>query len=174
MRFVMATSILVLIGVAPASADELPSRKPGLWEVRTSVENRNGPGPVIQQCIDATTDQMMQSSAGPYSAQACPKRDVQRSANSTTIDSTCTIAGKTATAHAVVTGSFDSAYTMTVTAQSEDVPGGTMSMTTTAKWLGPCTADQKPGDMIMGNGIKVNILDLQKRSTSPGIPLPPR
>jgi hypothetical protein len=28
--------------------------------------------------------------------------------------------------------------------------------------------------MIMGNGIKVNILDLQKRSTSPGIPLPPR
>jgi hypothetical protein len=35
-------------------------------------------------------------------------------------------------------------------------------MTIVAKWLGPCTVDQKPGDMIMGNGMKFNILDLQK------------
>jgi len=41
-----------------------------------------------------------------------------------------------------------------------------------AKWLGPCAADQKPGDMIMGNGFKVNILEMQKRGLSQGIPLP--
>jgi hypothetical protein len=39
------------------------------------------------------------------------------------------------------------------------------------KWLGPCAADQKPGDMIMG-GIKLNILDMQKNGLSQGIPLP--
>ena len=29
-----------------------------------------------------------------------------------------------------------------------------------AKWLGPCAADQKPGDMIMPNGMKLNIQNL--------------
>jgi hypothetical protein len=170
MRIIGVTSILVVICAMPALADEMPSRKPGLWEVKMNVENLNAPGQVIQQCIDATTDQMMQSSASPNSQGACSKRDVQRSANSITIDSTCTVAGKTITAHSVITGSFDSAYTMTVTSQGEAMPGGKMTMTMSAKWLGQCTADQKPGDMIMGNGRKINILDMQKRSTSPGIP----
>ena len=174
MRLIGATSILVLICTTPATAAELPSRKPGLWQVKTSIENSNAPARVIQQCIDATTDQMMQSSAGPFAPAACPERDVQNSVNSITIDSVCTVGGKTATAHSVVTGSFDSAYTMTVTSQSEDIPGGKMIMTMDAKWLGPCTADQKPGDIVMGNGVKVNLPELQKQSTSPGAALPSR
>ena len=174
MRLIAATSLLVLIGTMPAPAAELPSRKPGLWQVKTSIENSNAPARAIQQCIDATTDQMMQSSAGPFAPAACPRRDVQTSANSITIDSTCTVGGKTATAHSVVTGSFDSAYTMTVTSQSEDIPGGKMIMTMDAKWLGPCTADQKPGDIVMGNGVKVNLPELQKQSTSPSVALPSR
>jgi hypothetical protein len=44
-------------------------------------------------------------------------------------------------------------------------------MTMSAKWLGPCAADQRPGDMIMPNGMKINILDLQKRGV-PGAPPP--
>jgi hypothetical protein len=36
-----------------------------------------------------------------------------------------------------------------------------------AKWLGPCTGDQKPGDMIMGNGMKFNVLDMQKQGGQP-------
>ena len=54
------------------------------------------------------------------------------------------------------------------------MPAGKMTMTIAATWLGPCAADQKPGDMIMGNGTKVNIPDMRKRGPSPGIPLPPR
>jgi Protein of unknown function (DUF3617) len=158
----------------PVSAAELPSRKPGLWQVKTSIESSNAPSRVIQQCIDAATDQMLQSSAGPFAPAACPERDVQRSENSITIDSICTVGGKTATAHSVITGSFDSAYTMTVTSQSPDIPGGKMVMTMEAKWLGPCTEDQKPGDVVLGNGVKINIPEMQKRNTSPGIPLPPR
>jgi hypothetical protein len=167
-----ATAVLVLASVLPAMAAELPTRKAGLWEVKTSFENRNGAGPAIQQCIDAATDQMMQSGAGPLAQAACSRRDIQRSGNSVTIDSACTVGGKAATSHAVITGSFDSAYTMTVTSESAGLPGGKMTMTMAAKWLGPCAADQKPGDMIMGNGLKMNILDMQKRGLSQGVPLP--
>jgi Protein of unknown function (DUF3617) len=174
MRLSRSISLLVLIYAMPVSAAELPSRKPGLWQVKTSIESSNAPSRVIQQCIDAATDQMLQSSAGPFAPAACPERDVQRSENSITIDSICTVGGKTATAHSVITGSFDSAYTMTVTSQSPDIPGGKMVMTMEAKWLGPCTEDQKPGDVVLGNGVKINIPEMQKRNTSPGIPLPPR
>jgi hypothetical protein len=166
----IGVTVLALVSIMPSLADELPSRKAGLWEVRTSI---NGPGVTIQQCIDASTDQMTQSSAGPLAQAACPKRDVRTSGDTTTIDSTCTLTGKAASAHAVIAGSFDSAYTMTVTSESEALPGGKVTMTMIAKRLGPCTADQKPGDMILGNGVKINILEMQKRGTSQGVP-PPR
>ena len=42
-----------------------------------------------------------------------------------------------------------------------------MTMTMDAKWLGPCAADQKPGDMIMSNGMKINIPETEKRSIAP-------
>ena len=69
--------VFCLLAMAPAGcawADDLPLRKAGLWEVKMTVENRNAPGQTIQQCIDAATDQMMQSSAGPF-AQAPNVRD---------------------------------------------------------------------------------------------------
>src|SRR5260221_6719904 len=169
-----ATAVLILVCAMPALEAELPTRQAGLWEVKMSLENRNGAGPAIQQCIDASTDQMMQASAGPLAQAACAKHDVRKSGNTITIDATCNLAGKTATSHSVITGSFDSAYTMTVTSQSDALPGGNMTMTMAAKWLGPCAADQKPGDMIMGNGFKVNILEMQKRGLSQGVPLPAR
>lgn len=28
------------------------------------------------------------------------------------------------------------------------------------KWVGPCKPGQKPGDMVMGNGMKMNALDM--------------
>jgi hypothetical protein len=165
-------TLLVALFAIPAAAAEMPARKAGLWEIQMSGAAN---GMAIRQCIDAATDQMMQSRAGqagpPNVAQQCSKRDVQKSGDSITIDSVCTAAGKTMTSHAVVTGSFDSAYTMTVTTQSAAMPGGGMTVTMTAKWLGPCAADQKPGDMIMPNGMKINILDIQKRAM-PGAPPP--
>jgi hypothetical protein len=166
-----ATAILVLAGVLPALGAELPARKAGLWELKMSVENRNGASPSIQQCIEASTDRQMQSVAGPLAEAACSKRDIQKSASGFTIDSTCTFSGKRRTVHSVITGSFESAYTTTVTSEGDGLPG--VPMTIAATWLGPCTADQKPGDMILGNGLKMNILDMQKRGLSQGVPLPP-
>jgi hypothetical protein len=172
MRIVAVGSLLVLSYASVVSAVELPLRKPGLWEVRTTIDNNSAQARMLKQCIDAATDQMLQSNAGPFASSACLGRDVKWSEDSTTIDSTCTIGGRAATAHSVVIGSFDSAYTMTVTSQSEELPGGSMTMTMEAKWLGPCEADQKPGDVVMSNGLKINIPEMQKRSLSSGIPPP--
>ena len=34
------------------------------------------------------------------------------------------------------------------------------TITTTAKWLGPCLAGQKPGDVVMPSGQTMNLNDL--------------
>jgi hypothetical protein len=173
MRRIATALILTLVCAAPAIAAEELSRKPGLWEVRTSIEGASAPARVVQQCIDAATDAMLQSVAGPLNAAACQGRDVQHAGDATTIDFKCSVAGKPATAHTVVSGRLDSAYTMTATAQSEAIPGGKMVMTMDGKWLGPCAADQKPGDVIMPNGAKINVPELQKRALS-NLPLGPQ
>jgi hypothetical protein len=174
MALFRTTSFLVLIFfVIPALSAELPARKPGLWEIQTTLPNPKIPKQVIRQCVDVATDQMMQSRAGVNSQRECSRRDLQKSAGSITIDSTCTTAGKTRTSHVVITGSFDNSYTMTVTSQSEGAPESrTIAMA--AKWIGPCAADQKPGDMIMANGMKMNIMDAQKPGMPASVRQPPQ
>jgi hypothetical protein len=162
-RVALLMSAIVLC-VPPAVAAELPTRKPGLWEVKMISDNR---APlIVQQCVDEATDQMLLQSAGPISVAACTKRDVQQSADGLTVDSTCKVDGKPATARAVITGSLDSAYTMNVTSTGEGVQAG-LTMTLTGKWIGPCPSDQKPGDVIMPGGVKVNIPEMQKRAPAP-------
>ncbi len=160
---------ILVLGVTAASAAELPPRKAGLWIV--SMNTPDGHAVSMQQCTDAKTDAALQSMSGSMVQRACSKRDVQRSGDTITLDSVCTIAGKTRTTHAVITGSFDSNYTMMLTSQGEGAP--TRSTTMTAKWSGPCAAGQKPGDVIMANGFKMNILDMKNGLGQPGMPGPP-
>jgi hypothetical protein len=163
MRAIGVAAALSLLCALPASSAEALSRRAGAWEVKTTIAGSGAPARTIKQCIDADTDQMLQSSAGPFNPAACQQRNMQRSAETTTIDFTCTVGGKPATARSVITGSFDSAYTMTVTAESAELAGGRMIMTIDGKWLGPCPADEKPGDVVLNNGVKVNIPDMQKQ-----------
>jgi len=165
----MSRSVAVLFLAAafamPAAAADMPSRKAGLWEITTHVANH----PMkMQQCIDAATDQAMQSQASSSGAN-CSRRDAQKTATGMTVDSVCTIAGRTMTSHIVVSGSFDSNYSMTITSEGGSLPAA-RTITLEAKWLGPCAADQKPGDMLMSNGVKMNIIDMQKAMRPPGAP----
>jgi Protein of unknown function (DUF3617) len=134
-----AILILVAAFAMPAVAADMPSRKAGLWEIKTQVANRPM---TMQQCIDATTDQAMQSHAA-SSGTNCAKRDVQKTATGITVDSVCTIAGKTMTSHIVVNGSFDSNYTMTITNEGGALPAA-RTITLDAKWLGPCKSPATP------------------------------
>ncbi len=159
------TLFIFFLGVTAASAAELPQRKAGLWDLSIKTA---GHTVSMKQCVDAKTDAALQAMGGALSQRACSKRDIQRSGNTITIDSVCTIAGKTRTAHTVVTGSFESAYTMVITSQGGGMP--TLTTTLTANWTGPCTADQIPGDTIMANGLKMNILNLQNGVAHPMAP----
>ena len=82
----------VAIAASPATAADLPHRKPGLWEVRYLH------GATTQYCIDAAVDKLTLGIAGPLDPDDCQKIDMQRSGDVVTIDFTCTMKGKPATA----------------------------------------------------------------------------
>jgi hypothetical protein len=157
--------VLMLCGVRAVSADpvEMPNRKPGLWEVKINA-GAQMPAMTVQQCTDANTDKDMSTAFSPMAKEMCSKQDMKKTATGMTIDATCKIGGVDSTSHTEINGDFNSAYTVKVTTQNSGAPAGVpreASTTMEAKWAGPCKADQKPGDMIMPGGIKMNIKDMQ-------------
>lgn len=142
--------------VATASAEDVPNRKPGLWEIKSSMQGVPANAmPATQQCIDEKTDVLMQQRAG--QSGACKQMDIKRDGERTTIHSVCTHDQVTATTDAVFTGSFDSSYRGDIKVKYEPPMQGVSqsAMTLQARWLGPCKPGQKPGD-IMINGMKFN------------------
>lgn len=161
-------SALGLLAVLPASlagAVELPMRKAGLWEMKVLRAGSATPDMTMQQCTDATTDKEMSTAVSPVGKEMCSKQDIQKTATGYVTDSVCGIAGVSITSHAEITGDFNSAYTVKSTSRSDSAPAGVpreSATTIEAKWLGACKPDQKPGDIVMPGGMKMNIKDLEK------------
>ena len=168
--------ILACAGVLswPAASAEMPVRKAGLWEMKMTMEGRGMPAMTMQQCTNAATDKLMTSNFGNIGREDCSKRDIQVSGRTVTVDSVCKIGGTTMATHAVVSGDFNAAYTIKVSSKREGGPpapagaAGETNLSIEAKWVGPCKDDQKPGDMILPGGQKVNITDLQNLRFPPG------
>jgi hypothetical protein len=163
--FVSAVFLLALLATPEASAVELPTRKAGLWEMKVLRTGSAVPDMTMQHCTDATTDKEMSTAFSPSGKDVCSKQDIQKTATGYVSDTVCGVAGMTITSHAEITGDFNSAYTVKSTSHSERGPIGPPRDSTTtieAKWLGACKSDQKPGDIVMPGGAKMNITDLEK------------
>lgn len=163
--FCLAVSLLALWPARDAGAVDLPVRKAGLWEMKVLHTGSAVPDMTMQHCTDETTDKDMSTSFSPMAKDICSKQDIQKTATGYVTDSVCGVAGMSIKSHAEIIGDFNSAYTVKSSSHSEGGPAGVPRDSTTtieAKWLGACKADQKPGDIMMPGGMKMNIKDMQK------------
>jgi hypothetical protein len=160
----LALGLLVALPANDARAVDLPTRKAGLWEMKVLRTGSPMPDMTMQHCTDESTDKDMSTAVSPMGKDICSKRDIQKTASGYVSDSVCGIAGMSITSHAEIIGDFNSGYTVKSTSHSEGGPSGTRDTTTTieAKWLGACKADQKPGDIMMPGGMKMNVKDMEK------------
>jgi Protein of unknown function (DUF3617) len=175
MRHPMAcliVSAIAVVAVGPVASLDVPSRKAGLWEMKMVFEGRNTPAHVSHHCVDAETDKLMSSFGNASTKDMCSKMDTQKVGDTYVVDSVCKMGPSTNTSHAVISGDFNSAYTVKMSSATQGGPNlpGTRpdqktEMTVEARWTGACKPDQKPGDIIMSNGVKMNIRDLQKTQT---------
>ena len=154
-----------LLLASAAGADELPMRKAGLWEMKIVKAASKLPDMTMQHCTDPTTDKEMNNSVSPLAKQICSKQDVTKTATGYVSDSVCTVGGVSMTTHAEIVGDFNSAYTVTSKSHIDKGPTGSPLDTTTtieAKWVGDCKPGQKPGDIVMPGGFKLNVKDAEK------------
>lgn len=153
----VAALAAALTALAPAPAwaqDDLPRRKPGLWETTVQLPGARGMTMTAQECIDEKTDQAAQRRAMQDSADAaarCEQRNAKRSAGSFEVDYTCRTAEGKTDGRMVMKGDFSSRYTMDNEARFDPPRHGqaTMRMQMEGVWKGACPADMKPGDRRM-------------------------
>jgi hypothetical protein len=160
----LAGCALALLTSSVAAA-ELPLRKAGLWEMKVVKTGSKLPDMTMQHCTDPTTDKEMSNLVSPLAKQICAKQDVTKTATGYVSDSVCTVSGVATTTHADIVGDFDSGYTVTSKSHIDKGPNGAPLDTVTtieAKWVGACKPDQKPGDIVMPGGFKLNVKDAEK------------
>jgi hypothetical protein len=152
--------VLVMVAVVPlasAAAVELPERKPGLWEITTT--RQDAPPQAVSICVDHATEAGL-SALGTNAAKGmCSKTEINRDGDVLTVDSVCRIGSRQSTTHSVTTFAGDSASHSEIHI-TFDPPLNRRSetnMVKDAKWMGACPAEMTPGDMLLPNGVKMNI-----------------
>ena len=150
--------------VSTAQALDLPKRKSGLWEMTMIGKQTNGQPQTVTTCVDMKADMGLTSSFGDKIPKNCKQPTMKKSAGAITVTSVCKFTDSTVTTTAVLTGDFSSTYKIDRTSTYNPPNKGMKEskQTIDAKWLGACKAGQRPGDMIMPDGAKINITDIQK------------
>jgi len=134
------------VSVSASAADELPTRKPGLWEITTEMSVMGGQQMVMQQCIDDKTDANLLAEATRQQGQCDPPR-ISRDGDRTVVETVCKVEGGKASTRGVFSGQYDSSYQGEVLTRFDPPQHGMKEarMKIDARWQGPCPAGQKPG-----------------------------
>jgi hypothetical protein len=153
---------------AEAQMLELPARKPGQWEVKMTTEKpAGGPNMTMQMCIDPATDRELMEFGLRMSKDTCKRYDMKRKGAAWEIDAECHFGSVTSATHTTISGDFQSVVTVRIEGTTEGMPGAGKGpqptlITQTARWVGAsCAGGMKPGDIDLGNGIKVNVKQLR-------------
>lgn len=162
----LGSVLCLMVSAGSASADELPVRKAGLWEMKLVTSGSPMPEMTMQHCTDETVDKGMSNNVSPMARQICAKQEIKKTATGYVSDSECSVAGVNTTSHAEITGDFNAAYTVKTMSHAQGgiagAAGRDSTTTLQAKWLGACKPDQKPGDIVMPGGFKMNLRDMDK------------
>jgi len=166
-------TLAILIGFSTATYTALaadfpaPARKPGLWKQTITSARAGQPSPPMTStiCLDASVDKTMGVFGNSMGRQVCSKNTVTRTATGYTFASVCQMGGAgTTTSQGSATGDFSRAYKVamrsTTTGAAMAAMNGASTTTIDAAWSGPCPAGQKPGDMTMPNGMRVNMISM--------------
>lgn len=161
MKNALIFCFLACVLVSFAHAEEFPPRKPGLWEL-TMTDEKGVQVNTMKQCTDTATDKQMMNMGNDMMSSmgsTCAKFEMKKEGDAYIANTDCNFSGSRMVSKTVTKGDFDSAYS-SVSSVTYDPPFMGMSKGSVkidAKWLGACSGDQKPGDIIMSNGMKTSL-----------------
>lgn len=161
-----------------AKKSPLPARKSGLWEVTVRSDDlvlkRAGQAPqrpqTVRQCTITEAEPVMLTSIMP-GQEDCHGLKVERRPKGAgySITTVCYVHENRLNAQMELLGDLQSAYSGTYKVTYPQTPlHNTGRMVFEGRWLGACSASQKPGDMVLPNGVTVNVVDDRKRAEHHG------
>ena len=159
-HFAIAAAIAFTASAAIAQPAQFPARRAGLWTMTINMEGMKIPPRTNKLCIDAATDAKLMKLGVAAKEADCTAMNISGTGNVRTVDSVCHMNGGEQHTHIMMTYSGNGAYHMDMRSQfSPPIAGnGQSHIVQDAKWIGPCPADMKPGDMMI-NGMRINMLE---------------
>ncbi|MCA1934958.1 MAG: DUF3617 domain-containing protein [Asticcacaulis sp.] len=159
----------------PKPQEPLPARQPGLWETTLSEEGSESQAQTMRICLDASTEKELGITGTDLNGNRCRYTTVSHlDDGSWGILAECNMgSGGKMEVSGSITGDYTRDYTMTLRSQTTGAALAHMNrvvnMTIKSKRLGPCKADQKPGDVTLpGGDVSFNLFDMAGRE--PGKP----
>ncbi|MFT4174157.1 MAG: DUF3617 family protein [Rhodocyclaceae bacterium] len=143
------------------AAQDIPTRKSGLWEITTRLDRLQTPIGPLQQCIDGSTDEVWKQQA--LDRGDCSKPAFTHTGDTYSFKVVCKSRETTATSEGVITGDMDNAYHGEILTRFDPPVRGQSEakVTIDAKWIGACKPGMKPGEMLMPKGITINPAELR-------------
>lgn len=150
--------LLALLATNLVWAQDVPKRKSGVWEItRTSTYTQDQPRRG-QLCVDEASDDVLQQLAEGMRGEVCKTNKLSHDGDKLVVDATCTVRASTAQTHALISGKFDSAYT--IESKSTYTPplagAATGHARLDAKWTGPCPPGLHPGETLLDTGARID------------------
>lgn len=176
-RLAVSLFLLCLSGVAsagpagktpPAAASNLPARKAGLWEVTLSAHALQGPGSArqpdvtVQQCTSPAAEPVMLLALLPGQENCSATRVARRAGpgGGHEIATTCSTHGSPVQGRMELWGDLQSVYGGTFSVRFPQAPQENLGpVPFQGRWLGSCRPGQRAGDMVLPNGVTVNVVD---------------
>lgn len=159
--------ILLFAGCAGGAVVELPRRDAGLWEVTLVDEGARRPRPVVtRECTSAEVDAQLLLSQAP-GQEHCASPDVRKIDSGWEVRTACRLHDNRIDAVFTLAGDFRTGYAGRYEVRygascPRDLADCREVREFSARRLGDCPADMRPGDRMLPNGIVVQALPAQE------------
>ena len=146
-----------------APAVDVPPLRAGLWEATTAAPGRGQPRPAVtRMCIDKHTQRSVLEQIALAMPLMCSRYQYGMRGGRFVTDSSCTLGASTIEGKTETTFFRDTAYRMEVVGRVG--PTGRVAEMQRAvidgRHIGACPAGMKPGDMVLPNGLTLNVVQM--------------
>ncbi|MBA2125327.1 hypothetical protein DLM45_03695 [Hyphomicrobium methylovorum] len=156
--------LILTSGAAPALSAEqaaLPERKAGLWELKTTMDEGNGPrDQTMTLCVDQAMEHNTVQNSILEHKRSCAAYDIKAENGGTVVDADCTFNQRKVISTTSMSGDFKSGFEIKIDSTTSDPEKTNQSVVIkrtiaqTGKYLGEACGDLKPGEAKGSDGSK--------------------
>ncbi len=165
MLSMLSVVLFALSGGAALAADQkLPMRKAGLWEMKTVMDEGNGPkDQTMKMCIDGDMERNTVDASLDEHKKTCKQYDVKVDGGKTVVDADCTFSTRRVVSTTTMSGDFSTAFEISIASTTTSVEEKDQSVvvkrtiTQNGKYVGESCGELKAGEAEGTDGSRIMV-----------------